>query len=116
MPSFEGPEVSPSGAGEDVFGFLRGPIAKRATICFCAWTAFALFFVSKQILQYGFWLGGAFVWPLLASWLTQAYTWVLLTPVVLWLGNRLPLERSRRGAHAVAHVILSLFFASVAAL
>jgi hypothetical protein len=98
------------------FSWPRERIAKKAALYVAAWTAFALFFFSKTATQAGFWLGGASLKLLLASWLTQAYTWVLLTRVVLWLGRRFPIEGSRRALHVSAHVTFSVVCASLVAL
>ena len=91
-------------------------MAKKAAIYLGAWTAFALFFISKRVVQAGFWLGGTPLRPLLASWFLQAYAWVGLTPVVLWLGRRFPIRESRRALSVIAHLIFSVLCASLVAL
>src|SRR5215510_15430406 len=77
---------------------LRPGLSRQSikwTLMFACWTAFALFFASQAYLlqaRYGRPLGWQKV---LVIWLFCGYSWFALTPFVLWLANRFPLERGR---------------------
>jgi two-component system, LytTR family, sensor kinase len=62
---------------------------------FACWTAFALFFASQNyLLQARF--GRPLEWQrVLVLWLLCGYSWLILTPFVLRLANRFPLERGK---------------------
>jgi two-component system LytT family sensor kinase len=49
--------------------------------------------------------------PLLFCWLTQAYTWALLSIVVRWLSRHLPIEGWHAGRRLAYHVPLSVLMA-----
>jgi sensor histidine kinase YesM len=44
----------------------------------------------------------------LTSWMAGVWMWFLLTPAVLWLGRRFPLERGRLWRHIPLHFLLSV--------
>lgn len=93
--------------------------ARWAAILAC-WTLVALFFTSQIVMQTAF-MGRPVMWWRAALWqLFSTYLWVLLTPLVLWLGRRFPIERQRwvRGLviHLVASVLLTLVHQAVDAL
>ncbi len=52
-------------------------------------------------------------WYSLVSWMTGVYIWFLFTPVVLWLGRRLPFERERWVRRTITHFALSLPIAMI---
>ena len=80
--------------------------------CFLAWTVFGLFFFSQSITQKLVSHDPTPWWHFLLSWLTGVYIWAALTPAVLWLGRRLPIERrnwpARVAFHLAASVLVSL--------
>jgi hypothetical protein len=77
---------------------------------------FGLFFFSASLKDSRYWHGSTLpVVPLLASSLTQAYTWALLTPIVWWFGRRFPFAETHHAVHGVAHVLLSVLCALFAA-
>ena len=79
---------------------------------FLIWTVIGLFFFSQSMTQKFFSREPTPWWHYLVSWLVGVYIWALLTPLVLWLGNRLPLKRRnwlRRGAlHLLLSIVISL--------
>ncbi|HJU54580.1 MAG TPA: histidine kinase [Pyrinomonadaceae bacterium] len=88
----------------------RRPLVKWGVIA-AGWTLFGLFFASQAIAVRAYdgrplMLGGT-----VAAWLLCAYLWLALTPIVLRLARRFPLERRswRRNlpAHLVAGVLLA---------
>jgi hypothetical protein len=90
--------------------------AKNAVAYVAVWTLFGLFFFSQNVVTTGFWLESPSRVALLISWLTQAYTWALLTPTVLWLSVRVPFAESHRLTHALAHIAASVALALLAVL
>jgi sensor histidine kinase YesM len=47
-------------------------------------------------------------WHHLVSWLVGVWLWFLITPVVLWLGRRFPLERTHWIRRTAEHLVLSI--------
>jgi signal transduction histidine kinase len=73
-----------------------------------AWTATGLFLFSRDVairlmrqepIPWG---------ELLASWLVGMYVWAALTPAVLWLGRRWPIERRAWKRGVALHVAFSV--------
>ncbi|MCI0387422.1 MAG: sensor histidine kinase [Acidobacteria bacterium] len=79
-------------------------------LIFVCWTAFALFFASQNyLLQMRF--GRPLEWKrVLVVWLLCGYTWCALTPLVLWLAHRFPLERGKLLRSIPIHLFASAFF------
>jgi two-component system, LytTR family, sensor kinase len=77
---------------------------------FACWTAFALFFASQTyLLQARF--GRPLEWQrVLVLWLLCGYSWFILTPFVLKLANRFPLERGRLRTSIPTQLIASSVF------
>ena len=79
---------------------------------FLIWTIIGVFFFSQGLTQKVFSHDSTPWWHYLISWLVGVYLWALLTPGVLWLGRRFPIERRnwmRRGAmHLFLGVAVSL--------
>jgi two-component system LytT family sensor kinase len=79
-------------------------------LIFVCWTAFALFFASQNYL-----LQTRFGRPIdakdiLAIWMLCGYSWCSVTPFVLWLARRFPLERGSLLRAIPIHLIASAFF------
>jgi two-component system LytT family sensor kinase len=81
------------------------PWMKWAIIFLC-WTGFALFFTSQSYMFQAR-AAGTIEWkePLF-NWLLGSYTWFALTPLILKLSNRFPLQRGKLlrsvGIHSLA--------------
>ncbi|HKX28350.1 MAG TPA: histidine kinase [Blastocatellia bacterium] len=84
----------------------RPPLLKpwiKWGIIFLCWTAFALFFTYQIYLsQYRF--AGKIEWlkPLLTC-LTWAYVWFAVTPLILYVAERMPFRRRRPVSSVIAH-------------
>jgi sensor histidine kinase YesM len=87
--------------------------ARRAAAYFLVWTAVGLFFFSQDLTRKLFWRDPTPWWHNLVSWLLGVYICALLTPAILWLGRRFPIDRRnwlRRGA---LHLLCSVSFSLV---
>lgn len=78
-----------------------------------AWTLFALFFASEVIVR-GAYVGRPLMLGVtLAAWFICAYSWLALTPFVLYLAELFPLERKRWLKNLSLHLIASAIFATL---
>lgn len=68
------------------------------------WTLFGLFFASEVLLSRSNTPNRPAVVLTSVQWLVCAYTWFALTPLVLALARRFPLERSRWRRNLVLHL------------
>jgi sensor histidine kinase YesM len=85
----------------------------RYAAFFLAWTAFGLFNFSKELTRRLYWNEHPNWRELLASWMVGIYLTAALTPAVLWLGRRLPIEKPFRLQRVALHILLSLSFSVV---
>lgn len=60
---------------------------------FLLWTLFGLFYFSQGMTQRLVLHDPIPWWRYLVAWLVGVYVWALLTPAILWLGRRFPIER-----------------------
>jgi two-component system, LytTR family, sensor kinase len=86
---------------------LRLSLQKYAAL-FLAWTALGAFMFSQTLTQRLFSKDPTPWWHHLESWMIGVYIWFLLTPAVLWLGRRFPLERKHWLRRAALHSFLSI--------
>jgi two-component system LytT family sensor kinase len=79
----------------------------RWYLIFAFWTFVGLFMASEDYLSYI--LGGHSVawYKLLIAQLPFAYVWALMTPFLLWLVRRFPIESGYRIRNFLIHVFLS---------
>jgi two-component system LytT family sensor kinase len=75
---------------------------------FLAWTALGLFMLSQDLARKLISHEPTPWWHYLVSWLTGMYIWALLTPVILWLGRRFPIERRNWARRVALHLLLSI--------
>ena len=83
----------------------------RWGLLFAAWTLFGLFFVTQLLISRAYRGRALDLGHTLINWLTCAYLWAGLTPLVLYLSRRFRIERGRLRnlpLHLVASVIVSL--------
>ncbi|HEX3531158.1 MAG TPA: histidine kinase [Thermoanaerobaculia bacterium] len=76
-----------------------------------AWTAVGLFFFTQDLLRNLMFGDPTPWWHLLVSWLIGTYLSAALTPVMLWLGRRFPLERKRWARRVALHLMFSMMLA-----
>jgi two-component system LytT family sensor kinase len=83
---------------------------KRWLLALAFWTALGLFFATQAGLAYTYQQGWAPWGSLIRLSLGEWYIWALLSPGVLWLARRFPLEGGRLGRALVVHVPAALLF------
>ncbi len=81
---------------------------RRYSRYFAIWTVAGLFFFTQSLMQKLLSREPTPWWHYLTSWMVGVYIWALLTPTVIWLGNRLPLERGRRLRRIALHLPISV--------
>jgi two-component system, LytTR family, sensor kinase len=82
-------------------------------IIFLCWTGFALFFTSQSYMFQAR-SAAAIDWRgTLFNWLLGSYTWFVLTPLILKLSNRFPLQRGKLLRSIVAHALAAPLFNTV---
>ena len=86
---------------------------RRYPLYFLIWTVFGLFFFSQGLTQKFFTHDPTPWWHYLISWLTGVYIWAFLTPGILWLGRRFPIERPKRVRLVALHLLLSVLVALI---
>ena len=77
---------------------------------FLLWTVLGLFYFSQGVSQRLVSQDTTPWWRYLVAWLLGVYIWALLTPAILWLGRRFPLERRRWARPVTIHLLLSAGF------
>ena len=81
----------------------------------CGWTALALFFAVSASLTY-LSTGRAANWALsIRRSLVEWWLWALLTPIVVWLARRYPLDRRWPWRHVLIHAAAGMALALVKA-
>ena len=91
---------------------MRRPI-RNSFLVWCGWTALALFFAVSASLTYRS-TGRPANWTLsLERSLTEWWLWALLTPLVVALARRYPLDRPRWRRNASVHVGAGLLLAAL---
>lgn len=94
----------------------RGGRGRRLALIFAAWTALGLFFFSQDVSRYWYWgLDSSLRHPALL-WMASVWLLAALTPLMLRLGERWPLDRAGAGRrlgyalfHAGAGLVIALF-------
>jgi two-component system LytT family sensor kinase len=77
-------------------------------VVWLGWTIAGLFYIIQDTVP-RLYRGGAVPWKyVFVGWMTGMYVCAALTPALLWLGNRWPIER--RAAYAVLHLCFSVVF------
>ena len=91
-------------------GILSKRNLRTYALIFLAWTVVGLFFFSQALTQKLFTRDPTPWWNYLVSWLVGVYTSAILTPVILWLGRRFPIERRNWPRRIALHLLLSIAF------
>src|SRR5205809_5514976 len=77
-----------------------------------AWTVAGLFYITQDAVP-RLYRGGAVPWKyVFVGWMAGMYVCAALTPAVLWLGDRWPIER--RFTYAGLHLPLCVVFSILA--
>ena len=74
---------------------------------FLVWTVLGLFMFSQGLVQKVVANDPTPWWHHLTSWMVGVWLWFLVTPGVLWVGRRLPIERERWVRRTAIHLALS---------
>lgn len=86
---------------------------KKTLLIFSSWTAFAFLF-ALQSYAGNIYLGSpSSFWILLAIWLISGYAWMFLTPFVLFLSRKFPVERGRIFRNLPVHIAAASILAIV---
>jgi two-component system LytT family sensor kinase len=79
---------------------------------FLLWTVLGLFYFSQGLTQRLVSHDPTPWWHYLLAWLSGVYIWALLTPAMLWLGRRFPVEHRSWFRRIALHVLLSAGFSA----
>jgi two-component system LytT family sensor kinase len=77
------------------------------------WTLAGLFFFTEDLSRKALWDTPTPWWRFLISWLIGVWLAAALTPGVLWLGRRWPIERGVWPSRVALHAAASLVFAAI---
>lgn len=80
---------------------------------FLLWTLFGLFYFSQGMTQRLVLHDPTPWWRYLVAWLVGVYIWALLTPAILWLGRRFPIERHNYLRGAARQLLLGAGFSAL---
>src|SRR5262245_62747190 len=87
--------------------------ARRLALYFAAWTAAGLFFFSQDLSRKLAFADPTPWWQYLLSWLFGVWIAAALTPAIVWLGDRFPVDRRNWPRRVPLHLGFSLAFAAV---
>jgi two-component system, LytTR family, sensor kinase len=93
-------------------GSFRGEL-RNYPLYFLLWTGWGLFYFSQGLTQRLVSHDTTAWWRYLVAWGVGVYVWALLTPAILWLGRRFPLEQRPRWAPAAIHLLLGAGFSTL---
>jgi signal transduction histidine kinase len=86
---------------------------RRYLAYFFAWTVFGFFNFSRELTRRLYWHEPTHWREMLASWMVGVYITAALTPVVLWLGRRWPIESRAWRTRVPLQLALSVVFSVV---
>ncbi|HLM02870.1 MAG TPA: histidine kinase [Pyrinomonadaceae bacterium] len=96
----------------DKTSFFRSAAGKAAVI-FGGWTLLALFFSFQAYLNYAYVGRPQSLGWILTAWLSCVYIWAPLTPAVIKLAQRFPLERGKIRRALIVHLIAATVISTV---
>jgi two-component system LytT family sensor kinase len=79
---------------------------------FLLWTVLGLFYFSQGVTQRLFGHDPTPWWHYLVGWLLGVYVWAFLTPIILSLGRRFPIERRNWLRRTALQLLLSAVFSA----
>lgn len=91
-------------------GFKRD--LRNYPLYFLLWTVLGLFYFSQGLTVRLVSHDPTPWWRYLLAWLSGVYIWAILTPAMLWLGRRFPVERRNWFQRIVLHLLLSAGFST----
>ena len=92
--------------------WVPGPRLRRGAMILAAWSLVGLYFFSQDLSKLWYWTGSSLQWwKSLAAWMFATWLLAAMTPLVLWLGRRWPLEGKGWPRRALSHVGVSLVLA-----
>lgn len=83
---------------------------KNYPLYFLLWTILGLFYFSQGLTQRIVFHDPNPWWRYLLAWLLGVYIWAVLTPVILWLGRRFPIEHRNWRRQVALQLLLSAGF------
>jgi signal transduction histidine kinase len=83
----------------------------RFALALAAWTALAVFFAVTTSLTYVSQARAPLWGPVLAQALAQWWIWAALTPLVMWLAARVPIQRPHRLRSIAVHLVVAIVVA-----
>jgi two-component system LytT family sensor kinase len=83
-------------------------VLRRYPLYFFLWTVVGLFFFSQAVAQKFVSREATPWWHYLVSWMVGVNLWAILTPVLLWLGSRFPIERRNWLRRTALHLLFSV--------
>src|SRR5690348_7590296 len=92
---------------------MSRPKWQRYLAYILAWTVFGLFNFSREVTRRLYWHEPTRWSESFISWMVAIYIAAALTPGVLWLGRRWPVERPRIPRRIAFHLACSLLFSAV---
>src|SRR5215212_6952657 len=88
------------------------PILNRRMVKWIAiwavWTLFAFFFTSQFALQNQLSRNPVSFWQILSWQMVSGYVWFALSPLILWLAQKFPLEAGRWRKSVPIHLFASV--------
>src|SRR3984885_645354 len=85
---------------------------RQIAIIWLGWTIAGLFYIVQDMVP-RLYSGSTVPWKyVFVGWMTGMYVCAALTPALLWLSNRWPIER--RVAYIALHICFSVIFSVVA--
>ena len=83
-------------------------------LIFCFWTVLGLLYTSQlyiglRMKEMNHSFMRILVWQLVGCW----YGWILFTPLILWLGEHFPVERSSWKRNLPVHIVASTILAAI---
>ncbi|HEY0544211.1 MAG TPA: histidine kinase [Pyrinomonadaceae bacterium] len=82
-------------------------------LIFGCWSLVALFFSSQAYVQARIYQLPVTFLRVMSWQFSSCYVWFLLTPIILWLNRRFPLERGKWRRSLPAHILFSILVALV---
>lgn len=94
-------------------GLIRSPFAPRVLgVAFLAWSVVGLLSLSQMWVEAMSRFALPLEWRRVARLFEDVWAWAAYTPVILWLAERLPLDRERWRRRLPVHGVLALSFAA----